>query len=149
MYDDNLEEPVDSLIATCVEAGFSGSGQLTVNGMAFAGTATVTVGTLSNYSAAAALVVAASDQLSATGEAQARRLGEYWVKCRLAFDAVFVGPRRRHERKAAFVGDSYAGAGLPSSLSRGTLLARARLTAWAGFGSMEEGWKASSRRTQV
>ena len=36
------------------------------------------------------------DKLSATGEAQARVLGEYWARHKIVFDRVCTGPRVRH-----------------------------------------------------
>jgi broad specificity phosphatase PhoE len=52
------------------------------------------------------------DCLSATGETQSRRLGEYWVRRRLTFDAVFTGPRRRQRQTADLVGECITRAGL-------------------------------------
>jgi broad specificity phosphatase PhoE len=53
------------------------------------------------------------DRLSAKGEAQARFLGEYWVKKPLIFDLVYSGPRRRQKETARIVGEVYREAGLP------------------------------------
>jgi broad specificity phosphatase PhoE len=38
------------------------------------------------------------DRLSELGEAQARKLGEFWVRHELTFDRVFHGPAKRHIR---------------------------------------------------
>lgn len=48
------------------------------------------------------------DKLSATGEAQARVLGEYWARHRVAFDRVSTGPRLRHRDTEKAVRQSYA-----------------------------------------
>jgi broad specificity phosphatase PhoE len=53
------------------------------------------------------------DRLSAVGETQARRLGEYWGRRGLTFDAVYTGPRERHQRTAELVGECCRQAGLP------------------------------------
>jgi broad specificity phosphatase PhoE len=50
------------------------------------------------------------DQLGPSGERQARRLGEYWAASGLVVDAVETGPRIRHRRTAAVVGEAYAAA---------------------------------------
>ena len=47
------------------------------------------------------------DKLSAIGEAQARRLGEYWAQRRLIFDRVCSGPRIRQNETARLVGEDY------------------------------------------
>jgi len=52
------------------------------------------------------------DQLSPVGEEQARRLGAHWAAQEMVFDQVFVGPRRRHQRTAEFVGAALAKRGL-------------------------------------
>ena len=52
------------------------------------------------------------DQLSSLGETQARLLGEYWAKRRVALDRVWSGPALRHRHTAQLVGDAYCGAGL-------------------------------------
>ena len=51
--------------------------------------------------------------LSPAGEAQARRLGEYWASRGevFDFDEVYVGPRRRQQRTAELVGACYQAAG--------------------------------------
>jgi broad specificity phosphatase PhoE len=51
------------------------------------------------------------DALSPVGEAQARRLGDYWSSRAEVFDEVYVGPRRRQQRTAALVGAHYQAAG--------------------------------------
>jgi broad specificity phosphatase PhoE len=48
------------------------------------------------------------DKLSATGEAQARVLGEYWTRHRVRFDRVCTGPRVRHRDTERIVRESYA-----------------------------------------
>ncbi len=52
------------------------------------------------------------DKLSATGQAQARLLGEYWAERRMAWDRVCSGPRARQKDTAAIVGEVYRKAGL-------------------------------------
>ena len=44
------------------------------------------------------------DRLSPAGEAQARRLGDYWTRQAEVFDEVYVGPRRRQQQTADLVG---------------------------------------------
>jgi broad specificity phosphatase PhoE len=53
------------------------------------------------------------DRLSPAGEAQSRRLGEFWLARGLRFDAVYSGPRQRQARTAELVGEQYARAGRP------------------------------------
>ena len=53
------------------------------------------------------------DKLSAIGEAQARRLGQYWVQQKMVFDRVCTGPRVRQKHTAKIVADVYLDAGLP------------------------------------
>jgi broad specificity phosphatase PhoE len=48
------------------------------------------------------------DKLSATGETQARILGEYWARHKLVFDRVCSGPRVRHRDTEKAVRESYA-----------------------------------------
>jgi broad specificity phosphatase PhoE len=52
------------------------------------------------------------DKLSATGEAQARVLGEYWARHRVPFDRVCTGPRVRHRDTERGVREIYARHGL-------------------------------------
>ena len=52
------------------------------------------------------------DKLSATGERQARLLGEYWSHRRLVFQHVYSGPRMRQIETARIVGDIYKDTGL-------------------------------------
>lgn len=52
------------------------------------------------------------DKLSATGEAQARLLGQYWVRHNVAFDSVCSGPRVRQGETARIVFEAYRDAGL-------------------------------------
>src|SRR5262245_56845290 len=47
------------------------------------------------------------DDLSALGRNQARRLGEYWARCRIEFDEVYRGPRARHGRPPESAGAPY------------------------------------------
>ncbi len=51
------------------------------------------------------------DKLSAIGEVQARRLGEFWAQRKITFDRVCSGPAARHLNTAAIVGDAYARSG--------------------------------------
>jgi broad specificity phosphatase PhoE len=53
------------------------------------------------------------DQLSVTGEAQARCLGLFWASQGVIFDESYTGPRLRHRRTADLVGQAYNAAGLP------------------------------------
>jgi broad specificity phosphatase PhoE len=53
------------------------------------------------------------DRLSLIGETQSRLLGQYWTRRNVVFDAVFVGPCRRHADTARLVGQAYQEAGLP------------------------------------
>lgn len=50
--------------------------------------------------AQASFLEADYDKLSPLGEEQARRLGAYWARRGVRFDAIFVGPRRRHRDTA-------------------------------------------------
>lgn len=52
------------------------------------------------------------DKLSAVGEKQAQRLGQYWAQRRVLFDRVYSGPRIRQQETARIVGDVYRSAGL-------------------------------------
>jgi broad specificity phosphatase PhoE len=52
------------------------------------------------------------DQLSTLGEEQAAKLGDFWVKHRIEFDACFHGPAKRHIRTAEIAGDRVRAAGL-------------------------------------
>lgn len=52
------------------------------------------------------------DKLSATGEAQARVLGEYWACRKVVFDRVCTGPRVRHRDTEISVRESYSKNGL-------------------------------------
>jgi broad specificity phosphatase PhoE len=53
------------------------------------------------------------DKLSAVGEEQARRLGQYWVQRKMVFDRVCTGPRVRQGDTARIVAEVYRDAGLP------------------------------------
>lgn len=52
------------------------------------------------------------DELSQTGETQARLLGEYWARHRQIFGRVYSGPRTRQAETARIVGEAYRRAGL-------------------------------------
>ena len=52
------------------------------------------------------------DKLSPTGQAQARILGEYWARHKVAFDRVCTGPRLRHRGTEKSVREIYAKNGL-------------------------------------
>jgi broad specificity phosphatase PhoE len=53
------------------------------------------------------------DRLSSAGEAQARQLGDYWLRLNEVFDEVYVGPRSRQRQTAHLVGACYQSAGRP------------------------------------
>jgi len=53
------------------------------------------------------------DKLSAVGEEQARRLGQYWVRQKMVFDRVCTGPRVRQKDTARIVAEVYRDGGLP------------------------------------
>jgi broad specificity phosphatase PhoE len=53
------------------------------------------------------------DKLSAIGEAQALRLGQYWVRQKMVFDRVCSGPCVRQKETARIVADVYRDAALP------------------------------------
>ncbi len=53
------------------------------------------------------------DKLSATGERQARLLGEYWSSRRMILQQVYSGPRSRQIETARIIGEIYKDAGLP------------------------------------
>jgi broad specificity phosphatase PhoE len=63
--------------------------------------------------AQASFLEANYDQLSAIGEQQARRLGQYWVRLKLSFHRVYSGPRVRQKDTARIVAEVYRDAGLP------------------------------------
>lgn len=58
------------------------------------------------------------DELSAVGREQARALGHHWATHGVRFDAVWVGPRRRHRDTLAGVAAVYAERGLPWPAAR-------------------------------
>lgn len=62
--------------------------------------------------AQASFLEANYDQLSAIGEEQARRLGQYWVRLKLSFHRVYSGPRVRQKDTARIVAEVYRDAGL-------------------------------------
>ena len=53
------------------------------------------------------------DKLSAIGEKQARRLGQYWARQKILFDGVYSGPRVRHKQTAKIMAAVYRDAGIP------------------------------------
>jgi broad specificity phosphatase PhoE len=53
------------------------------------------------------------DKLSAIGEAQALRLGQYWVRQKMVFHQVCTGPRVRQKDTARIVAAVYRDGGLP------------------------------------
>lgn len=61
--------------------------------------------------AQASFLTANYDKLSATGEVQARRLGEFWVRHHIIFDRVCSGPTARHLNTAAIASEAYAKSG--------------------------------------
>lgn len=52
------------------------------------------------------------DRLSALGEEQARKLGEFWVKHRIQFDLCFHGPAKRHKQTLEIASQHVRQAGL-------------------------------------
>src|SRR5580700_11373437 len=62
--------------------------------------------------AQASFLAADYDKLSATGETQARILGEYWARHKMAFDRVCTGPRVRHRDTEKAVRETYGQHGL-------------------------------------
>src|SRR5580698_10033218 len=52
------------------------------------------------------------DKLSATGETQARTLGEYWARHKVTFDRICSGPRVRHRDTEKGVREIYAKYGM-------------------------------------
>jgi broad specificity phosphatase PhoE len=62
--------------------------------------------------AQASFLEADYDKLSATGETQARILGEYWARHKIAFDRVCTGPRVRHRDTEKAVRETYGKYGL-------------------------------------
>jgi broad specificity phosphatase PhoE len=53
------------------------------------------------------------DRLSELGEEQSRRLGEFWVRHEIVFDACFSGPARRHTATVEIASDVVRSSGLP------------------------------------
>jgi broad specificity phosphatase PhoE len=62
--------------------------------------------------AQASFLEADYDKLSATGETQARVLGEYWARHKIVFDRVCTGPRVRHRDTEKAVRETYGKHGL-------------------------------------
>jgi broad specificity phosphatase PhoE len=56
---------------------------------------------------------ASYDELSPLGREQAGALGEHWSRHGVAFDRVYVGPRRRHRQTYELVAAAYRERGLP------------------------------------
>jgi broad specificity phosphatase PhoE len=54
-----------------------------------------------------------TDRLSPVGEAQSRKLAEFWIRNQVAFDEVYAGSLERQRRTAELAGDVYKSAGLP------------------------------------
>ncbi|MEW6126266.1 MAG: histidine phosphatase family protein [Acidobacteriota bacterium] len=54
-----------------------------------------------------------TDRLSEIGEAQSRKLADYWLRYGVQFDEVYVGTLTRHHRTAEIVYEGYSQAGLP------------------------------------
>src|SRR4029077_6342137 len=52
------------------------------------------------------------DKLSALGEAQARLLGEYWVRHKIVFDRACTGPCVRQKDTLAIVSDAFKNGGI-------------------------------------
>ena len=52
------------------------------------------------------------DRLSALGEEQARKLGEFWVRHRIQFDLCFHGPAKRHKQTLEIASQHVRQAGL-------------------------------------
>lgn len=53
------------------------------------------------------------DRLSALGQEQAVKLGEFWVRHRIQFDVCFHGPAKRHRHTAEIAAQRVRDAGLP------------------------------------
>ena len=62
--------------------------------------------------AQASFFAADYDELSALGLKQAEALGTHWARQGVAFEAVFVGPRRRHRQTCERVAAAYRAQGL-------------------------------------
>jgi broad specificity phosphatase PhoE len=53
-----------------------------------------------------------TDRLSEIGEAQAKKLGEYWLRNAVGFDEIYMGSLVRHHRTAEIVYQGYREAGI-------------------------------------
>ena len=53
-----------------------------------------------------------TDRLSPLGEAQSRKLAEFWIRNQVAFDEVYTGSLARQQRTAELVREAYTAAGL-------------------------------------
>jgi len=58
------------------------------------------------------------DDLSTLGREQARVLGEHWARHAVDFEAVYMGPRRRHQQTCEIVAAVYRERGLPFPAAR-------------------------------
>ncbi|MBI3651174.1 MAG: histidine phosphatase family protein [Acidobacteria bacterium] len=54
-----------------------------------------------------------TDRLSPIGEAQSKKLADYWLRYDVRFDEVYTGPLVRQQRTAEIVAEGYAEAGAP------------------------------------
>ena len=54
-----------------------------------------------------------TDRLSPVGEAQSRKLAEFWIRNQVAFDEVYMGTLERQRRTAELAGEVYRASGLP------------------------------------
>jgi broad specificity phosphatase PhoE len=54
-----------------------------------------------------------TDRLSPLGEAQSRKLAEFWIRNQVVFDEVYTGTLERQRRTAEIAGEVYRAAGLP------------------------------------
>jgi broad specificity phosphatase PhoE len=54
-----------------------------------------------------------TDRLSPVGEAQSRKVAEFWIRNQVAFDEVYTGTLERQRRTAELAGEVYSAAGLP------------------------------------
>ncbi len=54
-----------------------------------------------------------TDRLSPVGEAQSRKLAEFWIRNQVTFDEVYAGSLERQRRTAELAGEVYRAAGLP------------------------------------
>ena len=86
---------------------------------------------------------ASYDELSALGREQAAALGEHWARHGVAYDRVYVGPRRRHRQTYDLVAAAYRERGLPwRALDALCVEPQARVCAFTsgGFVCAATGW---------